>query len=549
MKKCVLFLLLPAFSISRADVKLNPLFGDGAVLQRERSVPIWGEASPGESVRVEFGGRSASAVADDKGRWLARLEPMAASSESRDLVVRGANTITLHDVVVGDVWLASGQSNMASPLSSGSAAQAVPAANDKLLRFFTVTKAVAAEPLGAVKGRWDVSSPTVAGNFSAVAYFFAQEIRGTQNVPVGIINSSWGGTPIKTWMTLASLQEPPPLSKFVAEWDAALAKHNAAQGDPQLMEAYYKDMKEWEDKVDAPFRAARKGYDAAVAAAKASGQPMPTPPKPDRPEPDMPDPIAMPSASKRPSVPTITANAMIIPLAPFAVKGVLWYQGEADISRAADYRDLLPRLISGWRTVWAQDVLPFLIVQLPGNGKDPTPVASQGIPFLREAQALALNIPGTGVTVTADIGDEAEVHPDNKIHVGRRLALLAREKVYHENVVGTGPVFKSFTVSNGTVRVEFDGVGTGLVIGEAPWRAKNAAVLPTDRLVGFYVAGADQQWVEAEARIDGDAVIVSSASVPEPVAVRYGWANTPEINLSNREGLPAMPFRTDDWAK
>ncbi|HRJ72775.1 MAG TPA: sialate O-acetylesterase, partial [Terrimicrobiaceae bacterium] len=375
----------------------------------------------------------------------------------------------------------------------------------------------------------------------------ARELRRTQDVPVAIINSSWGGTPIRTWMSLASLQSDPPLTKLLLEWESALARHRLAVGQPERLQEYYREMKEWEQQVDVPFRAARKAHEAAVAAAKASGQPVPPAPKPERPEPEMPDPIAMPASSKRPSVPTVTYNAMIAPLAPFALKGVLWYQGEADVSRGREYRDLLPRLIGGWRAAWDQKDLPFLIVQLPGNGRNSGPAGNPAIAFLREAQSMALRLPATGMAVTLDIGDASDVHPDNKVHVGQRLSLLAREMVYREDVIGSGPVYRDHAVNGSEVRVRFDRIGGGLAVGNPPWRAKGAEVLPSDRIVGFSVAGEDRKWFDAEARLDGDAVIVTSSSVPAPVAVRYGWGETPSVNLANREGLPAAPFRTDDW--
>ncbi len=542
LRLCSLFLfcLTP---LALADVTLNPLFSDHMVLQRDRAVPVWGNASPGEKVSVDFAGQTVQATADDKGNWKAELPPLTASAESRPLTAKGANTVTVNDVVVGDVWLASGQSNMDSPMSSGSAAAGLPEANDPLLRFFTVTKSVAAEPQTDVKGQWLTTTPDNAKNFSAIAYFFAREIRKSQNIPVGVIRSSWGGTPIRTWMSLVSIEKAPPLAKALAEWESARAKHLATKDQPQVMEDYYRDMKDWETNVEPAFKAAKKAHPAAVAAAKAAGQPAPPSPQPERPEPEMPNPIAMPSASKRPSVPTITYNAMIAPLAPFALKGVLWYQGEADVSRHADYRELFPRLIEGWRGDFRQPELPFLFVQLPPNGTDPTPVATQGLAFMRDAQASALNLPAAGMAVTIDIGDPADVHPDNKVHTGGRLALVARNKVYGENVVASGPVYQSHEIKDGAVRIKFDHTGGGLVTGVAPWRAKNAAPVPTDRLVGFFLAGADRKWVEADARIDGDTVIVSSASVPAPVAVAYGWNASPTVNLYNKEGLPAAPFK------
>ncbi len=536
-------MLLALAPLARAEVTLNPLFSDHMVLQRGRAVPVWGVASPGEKVVVQFAGQTVEGVAGADGRWTVELAPLAASSESRVLTVKGANTATVSDVVVGDVWLASGQSNMDSPMSSGSAAEALPSADDPLLRFFSVTKSVSAEPLPGVQGQWEPSTPEAAKKFSAVAYFFAREIRKTQNVPVGIIRSSWGGTPIKTWMSLESLKKAPPVAKTLGEWESALAKYTATKDQPEIMATYYKEMKDWETNVEPGFKAAKKAHPAAVAAAKAAGQPAPPSPQPERPEPEMPNPIAMPPASKRPSVPTITYNAMIAPVAPFALKGVIWYQGEADVSRHAEYRDLFPRLIEGWRAAFAQPELPFVFVQLPPNGTDSEPVATQGLPFLRDAQASVLKMPATAMTVTIDIGDAADVHPDNKVHVGGRLALTAREKIYGEKVVASGPVYQSHEIKDGAVSIKFDHTGGGLVVGAAPWRAKNAPQVPTDRLVGFYVMGADKKWVEAEARIEGDTVIVSSPSVAAPVAVAYGWKASPAVNLYNKEGLPAAPFK------
>ncbi|MDX2082210.1 MAG: sialate O-acetylesterase [Terrimicrobiaceae bacterium] len=533
-----------------AAVSVHPLISDGCILQRDVEVPVWGEAEPGTKVEVVFAGQTVGCIADENGRWLVRLQPMAASGESRDLIVRGPTELTIRDVVVGDVWVLSGQSNMASPMSSGSAAEALPNAEDPLLRSFNVAKNVAARPLFAPTGKWEPSTPVTAQNFSAVGYFFARELRKSQNVPIGIINASWGGTPIRTWMSLASLQEPPP-SPLLPEWERAIAKHEAAGGDAGLLQAYYQDRKEWEEKVDKPFREARKAWELAVATAKATGEPPPPAPQIERPKPESPDPLAMPApgTSDRPSAPTGCYNAMIASLIPFAIKGALWYQGEADASRGLEYRDHLKRLISGWRSSWSQGDFPFLIIQLPGNGKDPEPVAAQGIAWLREAQAMARSLPATGLIVTSDIGDASDVHPDNKQFTGERAALVAREIVYKEPVVGVGPRFMSSEVNGNQIKLLFTNTGNGLVIGQAPWVAKSAVPIPIDRLLGFFIAGEDKKWHEAEARIEGDSVIVSSPAAPAPVAVRYAWANTPRANLYNKDGLPAEPFRTDDWPR
>lgn len=549
------FLLALAAS-ARADLALHPLFSDGAVLQRGQSVPVWGSASPGAKIDVAFAGQVVSATADASGGWRANLAPLAASAESRELLVRGDGAaLTVRDVVVGDVWLASGQSNMDSPMSSGSAAQALADAADPLLRFYKVQKAVAAERQPAPKGKWTASSPSASRELTAVGYFFAREIRKSQNVPVAILHSAWGGTPIKTWTPVSAYEIAPPVQPLLAEWKTAYAKHLANRDKPQLLQAYYADRKEWEEKVDKPFREARKAWEAASAAAKAAGQPAPPRPEPARPKPESPDPTAMPApgTSDRPAAPSIAYNAMIAPLAPYAIKGALWYQGEADSSRGLGYRDLLPRLITGWRAVWAQGDFPFLVVQLPGHGKDAEPVAAQNtsIAWLREAQDLAArNVPAVGLAVTVDIGDAADVHPDNKAHVGSRVALLARETVYREpGVVGVGPRHASHEIAGSSVRIRFTNTGSGLTPAAAPWTARGGVVFPVDRLVGFFVAGADRAWVAAEAKIEGDTVVVSAPGVSAPAAVRYAWASTPRANLYNKEGLPAAPFRTDDWAR
>jgi sialate O-acetylesterase len=543
--KSLLLFTVAGLSLARADVKLHPLFTDRAVLQRDLPVPIWGTAKPGEKVSVTFAGQTVSATTGADGRWLVKLAPLPASSAPQVLTVKATNTVTVNDVLVGDVWLASGQSNMASPMSSGSAAQALPSANDPLLRFFTVTKAVAAEPQADVKGQWQLTTPDNAKGFSAVAYFFAREIRATQKVPVAVLNASWGGTPIKTWMSLDSLRQAPPIAATVAEWDKAYAQYLTVKDKPELQAAYLTDMKEWETNVGPAHKAEMAAYGELASAAKAAGQPVPPAPKLARPEPLQPNPMAMPSASKRPSTPTIAYNAMIAPLAGYGLKGVIWYQGEGDGNRGAEYRVWFPRLIEGWRTAWGQGDFPFLFIQLPGCYASAEPVATTGWAFLREAQLLTLKVPRTGMVVTSDIGDPKDVHPDNKVHVGTRLALVGRQVAYGEKIAGTGPLYAGSAIEGGAVRIRFTETGGGLVVGRSPWLAKGVTALPEDRLVGFYIAGADKKWVEATARIEGNTVVVSSPAVAAPVAVRYAWANFPRANLANREGQPASPLRTD----
>jgi sialate O-acetylesterase len=545
MKRTLLVLSLFACAASHADVRLASPFADHMVLQREIRLPVWGTAKPGAEITVEFAGQRQSARAGDDGTWRVMLDPLTASAESRTLTASGDGSVSVSNVVVGDVWLASGQSNMDSPMSSGSAANALPEANDPLLRFFKVRKKVSPAPLAEAEGQWRASTPTDARDFSAVAYFFARELRRTQNVPVGVINSAWGGTPIKTWMTLDSIRREPAMTALVTEWNQALAKHEAVKNQPQLQEAYLADMKDWAANVEPAFRAARKAYDEEAAAAKAAGKPAPPRPAPTRPEPDVPDPMAMPSPSKRPSTPAISYNACIAPFATYGIKGVIWYQGEADASRGADYRKYFPRLIEGWRAAWRQGDFAFLFVQLPGHGRDTEPVATQGIPFLREAQDSALALPATAMAVTLDLGDAPDVHPDNKVHVGQRLALAARQVAYGEKLLGVSPRLLRHEVKGGAMHLQFSHAGTGLKIGQAPWVAKGATPAPTDRVRGLFIRGAAGSWVEADVRIEGDTVIASHASVPVPAAARYGWAATPVVNLYNSADLPVAPFRTD----
>jgi sialate O-acetylesterase len=347
-------------------------------------------------------------------------------------------------------------------------------------------------------------------------------------------------------MPLESLQRTPPVAATLAEWNAALAKHLSVKDKPELQAAYAADMKDWETTVGPAYKAALSAYNELASAAKAAGQPAPPKPAMARPEPEQPDPMAMPAASKRPSTPTISYNGMIAPLAPYALRGVLWYQGEADGSRGAEYRVWLPRLIEGWRAAWGQGDFPFLFIQLPGCYADAEPVSTKGWAFVREAQFMTLKLPRTGMVVTSDIGDPKDVHPDNKSFVGARLALVGRKVAYGEKIVASGPLYAGSTVEGKTMRIRFTETGGGLAIGKAPWTAKGVTPLPADRLVGFYIAGADKKWTEAEARIDGESVVVSSPSVAAPVAVRYAWAAFPRANLANQEGLPASPFRTDD---
>ena len=538
-------LLLPGLHTAQAEVRMPAIFSDQMVLQRDAPLPLWGTSNAGEKIVARFAGQTKSTAAGADGKWMLKLDPVPASAEPRELVIKAAgSSLTFKGVLVGDVWFASGQSNMASPLfAAHNAAEVLPQSNDPLLRCFNVTKKTADAPqFNVAGGKWEPANPESVKNTSAVGYFFAREIRRVTGKPVGLIVSAWGGTPIQTWMSLASFQKNPPMAKQLELWDKAVADHKKVQENPQLEANYAANLKRWKAEVEPGFSKISKQYNADKAAGKEVG-PKPTPPEP---EPMNPDPMGAPSPSRRPQTPTVSFNGMIAPVIPYAIRGALWYQGEADGGNGLEYRKLLPRMIEGWRELWGSE-FPFLVVQLPCNGPDTTPVAKNGWPWTREAQAMAMRLPHTGMAVTIDIGDPENVHPADKLDVGLRLALVARRLAFGEKIVASGPLYKSFTIDGNKARVQFTETGGGLVPGQAPWRPSKVQPLPTDRLIGFFVASADRNWVEANARIEGESVIVSTPAVPHPVAVRYGWANSPRCNLYNREGLPAAPFRTDDW--
>ena len=538
-----------------ADVTLPSVFADHMVLQRDAPLPIWGFASPDEEITVTFAGQSKATRADPAGKWQIVLDALPVIAQGTDLVVKSPHSaVTLTDVLVGEVWLASGQSNMGFSLGSNlHAAEVLPTAQDSLLRFFKVTNTTAAEPQRDVKGRWELATPETAKGFSAVAYFFAREIRADQKCPVAVLQAPWGGTSIETWISLDGLKQEPPLAKPLDQWNQAVEQYRKVQADPQMVADYQKALKQWQAEVEPAFNSVLKQYNDE----KAAGKPVGPKPQPSPAEPDNPDPMGLPNPSKRPSTPTVNFNGMIAPLIPYALRGVIWYQGENNGSAGLAYRALFPRLIEDWRRQWSQwsqgatsqnGDFPFLFVQLPNNGPDPTPVAQKGWPWLREAQAMTLRVPRTAMAVAIDVGDPKNVHPASKADVGHRLALAARKTAYGENIVASGPMYQGCEAGeDGTLRVRFEDTGGGLTIGQSPWYAAGVEPYPKDKLIGFFVAGADRKWVEADARIDGTGVVVSNPGVSKPVAVRYGWANSPRCNLYNKEGLPAAPFRTDDW--
>ncbi len=498
--------LLVVTSPLLADVSLPSFFGSGMVLQRDMPVAIWGKADPGETVTVTLTPDDTAATrANAEGRWSVRLPARAASAEPLSLTVTGANTLRLDDILVGDVWLCSGQSNMALRVSTADNADAeIAAADFPRIRLFTVARAVADSPRDDVKGRWEACAPGTIRSFSAVGYFFGRQLHQNLNVPIGLIHSSWGGTAAEAWTPREVLAADENLKPILERWDATMA-------DFPRIKAEFEANKE---RLTAEWK-------LAVVAAKEAGRTPPSQPR-------------LRTGPNTQYQPAGLYHAMIAPLAPLSLRGVIWYQGEANAGRAEQYRTLFPALIEAWRAAWDRPDLPFLFVQLPNLDRQPEPSRS-GWAELREAQALTLATPHTAMAVTIDVGDPKDLHPTNKLDVGRRLALAAEAQVYGLPRAGRlSPIFQRATFDGREARLEFD-TPDGL------------AARDGKPLEGFVIAGADRAFVPAQARIEGDRVIVWSESVPDPVAVRYAWADNPACNLTSGADLPASPFRTDDW--
>jgi sialate O-acetylesterase len=495
---CIACFLQFSFSPPLAgDVSLPALFSDNMVIQCGMRLPVWGRAEPGEKVRVRLDYLSAQTVADSGGRWSVSLDPLGVGGPF-ELVVSGKNTIVVKNVLSGEVWLCSGQSNMAWTVArSLNAEEEIAAANYPKIRHFQVKRFKASQPLEDVApveqeadswlNTWEISSAETVGKFTAVGYFFARALHQRLDVPVGIINSSWGGTVAEAWTAREALETDPELKAILSNWP----DYN---NDEQWLKEQYAE------------------FTAEVEKARREGRP---------------EPLYF-------NQPSVLYNGMIAPLIPYPVRGAIWYQGESNAFRAFQYRGLFQTLIRNWRAKWALGDFPFLFVQLANFE------AGSGVwPELRQAQSMALSLPKTAMAVTTDIGQADDVHPRNKQEVGRRLALAARAILYGEDIIYSGPVFESMAVEGSRCRIKFTHIGDGLAArGET--------------LRGFTIAGEDKEFVDAEAKIDGSTVVVSSDKIEKPAAVRYAWKDNPqEANLYNRSGdeiyLPASPFRTDDW--
>lgn len=630
-------LLAPAHA-QDAKPFLSPMFGSHMVLQRGIKVPVWGWTTPGTKVTVTVGGKAAEATAGSDGKWLARVGPLKPNGPYT-LTVTGPQSVALDDVLVGDVWVGSGQSNMQmSVANSKDAATEIAAANYPKIRLYAVPNVTALTPQDTEDGTWVICSPDTVAGFSAAQYFFGRDIQKEVDVPIGLIETCWGGTPIEAWTSYEALGTLPTLAGSLKQFDAM--RTDAATGrvsyeqrsaewyakydpgtpghwdDPALDTSDWKTAPlpgPWEDhglpdfdgvvwyrkeitlSADAGGRAAQlrlgpiddrdstfvNGVNVGTTEQYDRNRVYSVPSTVLKPgknviairvldtggaggftgKPELmnlqlegADPISLAGewqykvgfdltkaepapirADSSPGLPSVLYNAMIAPVLPYGIKGAIWYQGEANAGQAYLYRTLMPTMIKDWRSRWGLGDFPFYMVSLANFMPQLDAPADSDWAELREAQAMTVaKVKHTGIAMAIDIGDAADIHPKNKQEVGRRLALNALAKDYGQKVEYSGPLYKSMKVENGKIRLTFTHVADGL-------EAKG------DKLTGFAIAGEDRKFVWANAEIDGETVVVSSDQVPNPVAVRYAWANNPACNLYNKAGLPAGPFRTDTW--
>ena len=504
------FLLLFTQPFVHAEVTLPRIIGNNMVLQRDMQVPIWGWASAGEEITITLGTEdgdaeplfSTTVIADAEGNWQVKMPAMQAGGPYK-LRVAGNNTLELTNVLFGEVWVCSGQSNMQWSVSASKDSEAeIAAADYPNIRLFYVPRVPSGLPQNDVEADWYETTPETIANFSAVAYYFGRKLYKNIDVPIGLINTSWGGTRIEPWTPPAGFASVPTLESISKEIQEA--HENYLQQLPQKM----KDIEAW-------IAETRKALETDAHLTEM---------------PDNRHPL------RHQARPTGLYNGMVHPLVPYAIRGALWYQGESNLREGMLYHEKMKALINGWREVWGQGDFPFYFVQLaPFNygGRNASPFF---LPQIWEAQTATLAVPNTGMAVTTDIGNLRDIHPRNKQDVGRRLALWALAKTYgREDVTYSGPLYKSMTVEGNKIRLSFDYVGSGLMArDEKP-------------LTWFEIAGEDKQFVEAKATVDGNTIVVSSDTVANPVAVRFGWHQSAEPNFVNKEGLPASPFRTHRW--
>jgi sialate O-acetylesterase len=526
---CVAIMVAMAADGARGEVKPASPFADNMVLQRDRAAPVWGTAAAGEKVTVTFAGQTRDTTAGPDGRWRVDLKAMPFSTEGREVVIAGRNTVALGNVLVGDVWICAGQSNMAQslrviqPFAAEDITKDIAAADLPLVRFCRVNYTTAIRPRSEldIALPWTVCTPRRAPLCSAVAFYFARKVHQQTGVPLGLVVSAWGATNIEPWIGLEAFCREPELADVAAK--------------------VLKDIDDYRKRLPARMTAL-EAWLTPARQALATGKPLPE-------EPVWPiHPLMARAHGHYPRRPGSVFNAMIAPLAPYAVRGAIWYQGESNGAEGHSYYVKMRTLIGNWRSHWKQGDFPFYFVQLADWGKATNDPADGGNSpaRLRMAQTKALTIPNTGMAVAIDCG-RFDIHPMNKLDIGERLALWALAKDYGKKIVYSGPLFKGMTVQGHKVRVTFQHAQCGLIVGKKEGRAPVREVVG-GKLKRFAIAGKDRKWVWADARIDGTTVVVSSPEAPKPVAVRYAYSLNPAgANLYNKAGLPASPFRTDDW--
>jgi len=498
-------LLAPA---ARADVKLPHIFTSHLVLQRDQANPVWGTASPDEKVTVSIAGQKHSATAGADGTWRVRLEPLSAGGPHR-LVIQGNNTIELEDILVGEVWICSGQSNMQWSLkqSVDGDLAALTAGNYPQLRLISVPQVGTQEPQDDFNGQWEVCSPTTTPEFSAVGYYFGRQLQETLKVPVGLIDDAWGGSACEAWIPRKTLESDPKYAALMEQW-----KNTEATFDFEKEKAaYQKRLEKW--KVDS-------------AEARKAGKPVPQAPR---------GPNNVLTGNSRPGN---IYNGVLRPTVGYGIRGAIWYQGESNAGRAYQYRDLFPLMISTWRDLWGQGEFSFYWVQLADFQAEKTEPGDSAWAELREAQTMTMSkLKNTGEAVIIDLGEGRDIHPRKKLEVGLRLARWALAKDYGIKVPYHSPQYKSVEFKDDKALLTFDHVGgTGLY------------TFDVNEPIGFTIAGDDKMFVTANARILGpDKIEVWSDKVKQPTSVRYAWADNPICNVTSKEDLPLTPFRTDDW--
>lgn len=498
----LLFASLFFSSWSYADVELPQIFSDHMVLQQEQHNPIWGKATPGENIAISFNNKQYETTANAQGDWRVKLAPAPAGGPYQ-IEIQGQNSISFNDVLVGEVWLCSGQSNMewkVKYINHGDIE--VLSANFPDIRIASMPRVGVNEPQFDINTQWQSTTPQTVGDFSSICYFYGRRLHQTLGVPIGLIKNSWGGTPIEAWIPRKELEQSKDYPELLAHWDKLAAKFDPEVYQQQLTE-YKSNTKAW------------------IAAGK---------PKNQKPR----GPRNVVGGGHRPAS---IFNGVVNPTVGYGIRGVIWYQGETNSKRGYQYRSLFPLLIKTWRERWGQGEFPFYWAQLADFKKEvTTPSKYSQWAELREAQTMTLSIPNTGQAVLIDLGEGRNIHPGKKQDVAHRLVRHPLAKIYGYPLTADSPMYRSMATKNSQIIITLDNV------------TRQLYSYDTHSVQGFYIAGKDQRFVAANAKIIGkNKIAVYSDDVQNPVAVRYGWEDNPVVNLYDKGGLPVTPFRTDDW--